>query len=150
MNNQHGEFETCVTRQLLLFSGRGPWNDETMKNGVVRMAANISQIDESTPWAQLSCLYGESIMPPSTFDIFVKQTRIRKRRGLSFLAVVILDTDIMLTIKQQISMCYELAEVPFAFFDNVKDALCAIEEREIRFDKEEAIGFFEQFNFTAQ
>jgi hypothetical protein len=148
MNNPHGDFETGVSKQLLLFSARGPWNDETMKTGVIRMADDISKIKEGTSWGQVSCLYGESIMPPSTFDIFVKQTRIRKSRGLCFLAVVILDTDIMLTIKQQISKCYELAEVPFAFFDNIPDALQAVEQKELTFVRSDAEDFFARFNFS--
>ena len=75
MNNPHGEFECSVSGQLLLFSARGPWNDETMRNGVVKMSSDISKFEKGTKWAQVSCLYGESLMPPSTFDIFVKQTR---------------------------------------------------------------------------
>ena len=148
MNNPHGDFKTGVSKQLLLFSARGPWNDETMRTGVVRMAEDISKIEEGTSWGQVSCLYGESIMPPSTFDIFVKQTRVRKSRGLCFLAVVILDTDIMLTIKQQISVCYELADVPFAFFDNIADALDAVEARNIAFERSDVESFFARYNFS--
>ena len=67
MNNPHGEFECSVSGQLLLFSARGPWNDETMRNGVVKMSSDISKFEKGTKWAQVSCLYGESLMPPSTF-----------------------------------------------------------------------------------
>ena len=100
MLNPHGEFESALNQQLLQFSGRGPWNDVTMKNGTVKMGRHIASITDGKPWAQLSCLYGESLMPPSTFDIFVKQTHKRKEKGLSFLAVVVLDTDIERTTKQ--------------------------------------------------
>ena len=94
MLNPHGEFESALNQQLLQFSGRGPWNDVTMRNGTVKMGRHIASITDGKPWAQLSCLYGESLMPPSTFDIFVKQTHKRKEKGLSFLAIVVLDTDI--------------------------------------------------------
>ncbi len=148
MNNPHGEFECSVSGQLLLFSARGPWNDETMRNGVVKMSSDISQFEKGTKWAQVSCLYGESLMPPSTFDIFVKQTRVRKNRGLSFLAVVILDTDIMLTTKHQISKCYDAAEVPYGFYETVEDALEAMTNNGYDFDSDEAERFFSRFNFT--
>lgn len=148
MNNPHGEFECSVSGQLLLFSARGPWNDETMRNGVVKMSSDISQFEKGTKWAQVSCLYGESLMPPSTFDIFVKQTKVRKARGLSFLAVVILDTDIMLTTKHQISQGYEVAGIPYCFFNSIEDALASLERQGYCFDKSEAVRFLNRFDFS--
>ena len=149
MNNPHGEFECSITGQVLLLSARGPWNDETMRNGVIKMSADISRLSDNTSWAQLSCLYGESLMPPSTFNIFVKQTRIRKARGLTFLAVVILDTDIMLTTQRQISQCYELAGVPYCFYSSVKEALDAISLRAFKVERKEAERFFNRFDFSS-
>lgn len=148
MKNPHGEFECSVSGQLLLLSARGPWNDETMRNGVAKMSSDISKFEKDTKWAQVSSLYGESLMPPSTFDIFVKQTRVRKKRGLSFLAVVILDTDIMLTTKHQISQCYDAAEVPYGFYETVEDALQALSKMGYDFGREDAEHFFTKFNFT--
>ncbi|BFT29325.1 hypothetical protein D210916BOD24_05010 [Alteromonas sp. D210916BOD_24] len=148
MQSPHGEFKSGVNEQLLQFSARGPWNDVTMKTGVRKMAEHISTFSVDKPWAQLSCLYGESLMPPSTFDIFVKQTRVRKQRGLAFLAIVILDTDIKLTIRHQMSQCYEAAEVPFAFYDSVEAALDALSDKDITFDREEAITFFKRYDFS--
>ena len=112
------------------------------------MSSDISKFEKGTKWAQVSCLYGESLMPPSTFDIFVKQTRVRKTRGLSFLAVVILDTDIMLTTKHQISQCYDAAEVPYGFYETVEEALEAMTNNGYDFDSDEAERFFARFNFT--
>jgi hypothetical protein len=148
MLNPHGDFKSALNQQLLQFSARGPWNDVTMKNGTVEVGQLIASIAEGQPWAQLSCLFGESLMPPSTFDIFVKQTQRRKEKGLSFLAVVILDTDIERTTKRQIKQCYELAGVNFAFFNSVHDALNNMQQRSIAFDRQEAEHFFERFNFT--
>ena len=148
MKNPHGEFESSVNGQLLMFSARGPWNDETMRNGVVKMSSDILKLEHGSQWAQLSCLYGESLMPLSTFDIFVKQTRVRKTRGLSFLAVVILDTDIMLTTKHQISKCYDAADVSYSFYDSVEDALQALTKMGYDFGNEDAERFFTKFDFT--
>ena len=115
---------------------------------MVKLSSDISKFEQGTEWAQVSCLYGESLMPPSTFDIFVKHTRVRKTRGLSFLAVVILDTDIMLTTKHQISQCYDTAEVLYGFYDTVENALQAMTNMGYDFDSEEAERFFSRFNFT--
>ena len=148
MLNPHGEFESALNQQLLQFSGRGPWNDVTMRNGTVKMGRHIASITDGKPWAQLSCLYGESLMPPSIFDIFVKQTHKRKEKGLSFLAVVVLDTDIERTTKQQIQQCYEVAGVNFAFYRSLSEALDNIKQRGFAFNRNEAEHFFERFNFS--
>lgn len=149
MNRPHEEFESSTNGHVLFFSARGPWNEETLRNGVMKLSEDISRFPHDTRWAQISCLYGESLMPPSAFNIFVKHTRIRKARGLSFLAVVILDTDIMLTTKQQVSDCYEAADVPFQFYESVDLALDALREKGYSFDKAEAQRFFERFDFSA-
>lgn len=148
MHNLHGEFETETIGQLLLFSARGPWNDETMRNGVVKMSKLISTLGTQPPWAQLSCLYGESLMPPSTFDIFIKQTIIRKQRGLSFLAIVLKDTDIGLTIRSQLSHCYDAAGVEYAFVDTVEEAIECLTLKGYHFDSTNVTQFFKQHDFT--
>ncbi|MDB2330294.1 hypothetical protein N9V74_01130 [Alteromonas sp.] len=148
MHNLHGEFETETMGQLLLFSARGPWNDETMRNGVVKMSRLISNLGTQSSWAQLSCLYGESLMPPSTFEIFIKQTIIRKQRGLSFLAIVITDTDIGLTIRSQLSYCYDAAGVEHAFVDTVEEAIECLSLKGYDFDSTDVAQFFKTHDFT--
>lgn len=148
MLNPHGEFKSALNQQLLQFAARGPWNDVTMRNGTIKMGQHISSLPSGEPWAQMSCLYGESLMPPCAFDIFVKQTHLRKKRGLSFLAVVILDTDIALTTKQQIQHCYELAGVDFTFFNCVSDALNSLEKKSFTFNRKAAEHFFERYDFS--
>ena len=80
--------------------------------------------------------------------MLLKQTKVRKARGLSFLAVVILDTDIMLTTKHQISQGFEAAGIPYCFFISVKDALASLESQGYCFDKSEAVRFFNRFDFS--
>ena len=148
MNNFHGEYVSEVNHELLLFSARGPWNDETMRKGVQTMSSQIGSFDKDSRWGQLSCLYGESLMPPSTFDIFVKQTTIRRQRGLAYLAVVILDSDISMTIRQQVTMCYEIAGVPFGFYDSIDSAMKGLADQQFQFDASEVMLFFKQNDFS--
>lgn len=148
MNNPHGEYVSEVNHELLLFSARGPWNDETMRKGVQTMSSHIASFDRIRRWGQLSCLYGESLMPPSTFEIFVKQTTIRRQRGLAYLAVVILDSDISLTIRQQVTMCYEMAGVPFGFYDSIDSAMKVLANEQFQFDPSEVALFFKQNDFS--
>ena len=154
MHNHHGEYKSPVSKQLVLFSARGPWNDETMRHGVIKLSQHIETVSNNTDnpskqWAQLSVLYGESLMPPSTFDIFIKQTRIRKTRGLAKLAVVIKDSDVAMTIRQQLRFCYDAAEIEYAFFDDIDTALNAINQAGLRFDEREVRQFLSQNDFSS-
>jgi hypothetical protein len=79
---EHGDYVGSRSLQTVMFSARDPWNDETMIRGAKKMAENIAQRYLSKPWGCLSCFYGESSMPTSTFKSFVKHTLIRKSMGL--------------------------------------------------------------------
>ena len=154
MHNLHGEITTSVSEQLLLVSARGPFNDEAMRVSVGEMSKNINSIIKSakTPsvrWAHLTVLHGESLMPPSTFDIFIKQTKIRRARGMVFLAVIIKDSDITRTIHHQLRYCYEKAEINFAFFDDIDSALKAIAQRDILFHEGNVKAFFGKNDFSS-
>lgn len=106
------------------------------------MSEFIAALDHPKPWAQISCLYGESLMPPTTFDAFVKHTNIRKQIGLDFLAVVILSTDIRMTIKQHLAQAYTNAGLEHAFYDNIDDAIAAVQQKHFEFDVKDAQSFF--------
>ena len=123
VNREHGVYVSERSEQLLLFSARGPWNDEIMHRGVLEMAKYIAQFDHSSPWGQISCLYGESLMPPSTYAGFEKQTLVRKKKGLSAIAVVIKNSDVKLTIRHQLSRAYTKANIEHRFLDSVEDAI---------------------------
>lgn len=120
---EHGRFEVASFKQVLTFSARGPWNDETLRRGSREMGEIINNLDLSKPWCQVSCLFGESLMQPSVFDYFVKQTAIRKKLGLSVLAIVILDSDISTTIKRQLTNAYGSANIDHEFFSDIDSAL---------------------------
>lgn len=78
-------------------------NDQTVRIGSTAMICFIAELNHSEPWSQISCLFGESIMPPTTLEALIKHTNIRKQVGLSELAIVINDTDIRLTIQARLS-----------------------------------------------
>ncbi|WP_124916929.1 hypothetical protein [Alteromonas flava] len=144
---RHGEFVTRRSGQLLLFSGRGPWNDQTMRIGSRDMAGYIQQFDHKKPWAQISALYGESLMPPSTFDSFVKHTVIRKQIGLEALSVVIFDSDVALTIEAQLRQAYEVAELEPRFFTDIESAIDSLDPARYQHDLGYVQGFFRQHQF---
>lgn len=145
---EHGEFEVDRSEQVILLSTRGPWNDETLKRGALLMNRHIKQVDFSQPWAQLSCLYGESLMTPSVFQNFVKHTGIRKDLGLNALAVVIKDSDIKSTILSQLSQAYNLVDVHHGFFDEIEQACEWFSEQSIRLDASYTQAFFDKHCFA--
>lgn len=119
---EHGDYIVDRSNQVILLGARGPWNDETMRRGSRKFNELMMALIPGQPWAQFSCLFGESLMPPSTFEHFIKHTKIRKEKGLSTLAIVIKDSDIKATIKNQLSDAYKQADVEHGFFDDFGEA----------------------------
>ncbi|MDO6711851.1 hypothetical protein Q4567_14045 [Aliiglaciecola sp. 2_MG-2023] len=141
---EHGEHVIGKCGQVLLFSGRGPWNDEALEGSLQQTIDNFHTVDKNRPWAQLSCLYGESLFPPSTYNLFKKQTFLRKQLGITAVAVVILDSDISNTIKQQLSTGYQAAEVNYQFFSSLVDAIHWLENHGVDIDANAITQFFNQ------
>ncbi|GAB2694453.1 hypothetical protein [Aliiglaciecola aliphaticivorans] len=140
---EHGDYVVGNFRQVLLFSGRGPWNDEALEKGIQTTSSSIEFIDSTRPWGQLSCLYGESLFPPSAYEIFLEQTKFRKKYGITSIAVVILNSDVSNTIKQQLSSGYRAMDVNYAFFDSIDEAVEWLESQGIDLDPVEIKSFFE-------
>lgn len=145
---EHGDYVVGRSEQLVLFSGRGPWNDETMRRGSRETGRVISQIDKTRPWGQISYLSGESIMPPSTFSAFIKQIVIRKESGMTALAVVIKDSNITNTIKSQLTQAYESVDIEHKFLNGIDEALDWLEQLSIQVDRKAVHAFFNQYSFA--
>lgn len=119
---EHGDSIVSASKQVLLYAGRGPWNDEALLRSHQTTLDEISQFPNQDNWAQLSCLFGECLMPPSAFDIFVDYCRLRKRKGLKCTAIAIQDSEIVSTIKQQLLQAYQITNIEYEFFESVAQA----------------------------
>lgn len=144
---EHGDYIVGNNQQILLFAGRGPWNDEAMLQGAKLMGQKIALFDQAKPWAQLSCLVGESLMPPSTFRTFIHHCKIRKERGLACLAIVILDSEVKNTIKQQLSEAYLKADIEHQFFSSIEQAVSWLGQNDFALDRPLLNTFYEQCDF---
>jgi hypothetical protein len=145
---EHGEYIVSQVRQLLLFAGEGPWNDDTLRRGAREMGDAIRAIDKTKPWAQLSLLYGDSLMIPSAFKKFVKGTKERKTLGLSVLAIVIKDSAITSLITCQLIEAYEQADIEHEFFDRIEDALLWLKNQTFEITEDEIASFLSTCNFA--
>ncbi|MFT4937951.1 MAG: hypothetical protein ACI88A_000973 [Paraglaciecola sp.] len=145
---EHGRFIVAQAGQLLLFAGEGPWNDDTLRRGSREMGAVIRAIDKTKPWAQLSLLYGDSLMIPSAFKNFIKGTSERKVLGLSALAIVIKDSAITSLIKNQLREAYQQPEIEHAFFDCNEDALLWLKEQAFEITEKEIVAFLSRCDFA--
>jgi hypothetical protein len=141
---EHGEYVAGRSHQTIMFAARGPWNDETMVKGSKEMGQNIQQLNLSEPWGFVSCLFGESLMPPSAYKLFLKHTKIRKSMGMRCLAVVIQDSDIANTITNQLTQAYQQAGVDYAFLPNIDSAIVWLKEQKIELDQQQVTHFFQQ------
>lgn len=144
---EHGRYEVASFNQVLAFAARGPWNDETLRRGSREMGDIINGLDLTKPWCQVSCLYGESLMQPSVYEYFVHQTKIRKKLGLSVLAIVILDSDIAATIKQQLTNAYGSANIDHEFFNDIDSALTMVENTGFKVEHAPIKHFFDIHTF---
>jgi hypothetical protein len=123
---EHGEYMAGRSQQTIMFAATGPWNDETLVPGSKEMGQNIKQLNLSEPWGFISRLFGETLMPPKAYKLFVKHTRIRKSMGMQCLAVVIQDSDIANTIISQLTQAYQQAGVDYAFFSGYRFRHCLL------------------------
>lgn len=145
---EHGEYVAGRSQQAIMFAARGPWNDEILVRGSKEMGQNIKQLDLSMPWGFISCLFGESLMTPSAYELFLKHTLIRKSMGMRCLAVVIQDSDITNTIMNQLTRAYQEAGLDYAFLANLDTAITFLKEREIDLDEQKVTHFFQQNMFV--
>lgn len=143
INREHGNYVVGKCLQTVLLSARGPWNDETLKRGSQEMREMIESLEDGQPWAQISCLYGESLMPPSTFGFFAAQTKTRKDKGLTALAVVIRDSDIENTIIHQLSHAYQDANIEHKFFGTLEAAIDWLKDKGFALNQAQIFEFFE-------
>jgi hypothetical protein len=120
---EHGDYVVDRYDQVILFAGRGPWNEQTLRKGTIETGQLIQALDKSRPWAQLSLVVGESLMPPSAYNTFLKQTMIRKSLGLSALAIVIQNSDISATIQRQFREAYQQAEIEYVFTTSITEGV---------------------------
>ena len=145
---EHGHFIVSQAGQLILFAGEGPWNDDASRRGDREMGEIIRSIDKTKPWAQLSFLYGDSLMIASVFKRFIKGTKERKALGLSALAIVIKDSEITSLIKNQLVDAYKQAEIEYAFFDCIEEALLWLRNQTFEVSEEEIHSFLSTCNFA--
>jgi hypothetical protein len=139
---EHGEYYSARSHQVMLYAGRGPWNNEAVAQGARLMVKAMEGLDFNQPWAQLSCLFGEAMLPPAAYQNFLKHTLIRKQKGLSYLSLVIQDSDIEMTIKHQLSQAYNQADIEHEFFPTIEAGLNAIRSRGFMLNDNDLALFF--------
>ena len=145
---EHGESQLFYNEQVLLYAGRGPWNEEAMLPSLQKTIEHLNQFPQQRPWAQLSCLFGESLMSPSVFNVFVDYCHLRKKNGLVFTAISIQDSEIKNTIKQQLTSAYRLTNIDFEFFDSISDAQKCLQEKGFYIDNDELHSFLKACKFA--
>ncbi|MFT5677381.1 MAG: hypothetical protein ACI808_003333 [Paraglaciecola sp.] len=145
---EHGHFIVSQAGQVILFAGEGPWNEDALCRWEREMGDMICSIDKTKPWAQLSLLYGDSLMIPSAFERFITGTIERKSLGLSALGIVIKDSEITSLIKNQLVEVYKQAEIEYAFFERIEEALLWLRNQNFEISEEDIHLFLSTSNFS--
>lgn len=144
---EHGDYVVDRHDQLILFAGRGPWNEQALRKGTIETGQLIQALDKSRPWAQLSLVFGESLMPPSAYNTFLKQTIIRKALGLSALAIVIQNSDISATIKRQLGEAYQQAEIGHIFATDITEGVNWLAQKGFELPADKLTAFCKRCSF---
>ncbi|WP_133471703.1 hypothetical protein [Paraglaciecola marina] len=139
---EHGQYVSSRSQQLMLFSGRGPWNDEALTYGTKSTQADLQAIDHNRPWGQIGFLYGESLMPPTAFKLFSDVISLRQQMGLKAIAIMIQDSDIITTIKTQLKVAYNKAGIESEFFNDFDSATKWLSQFDIEFNLAEVNNFY--------
>lgn len=145
---EHGESQLCCSEQVLFYAGRGPWNEEAMLQSPQKTFEQIIQFAPNQPWAQISCLFGESLMPPSAYKVFLEYCHLRKQSGMACVAITIQDSEIVNTIKQQLTEAYRLTNIDYQFFTSVSQAKIWLKDRGFDFDSNELHEFLKTCSFV--
>ncbi|MEP0354312.1 MAG: hypothetical protein ABJH06_11080 [Paraglaciecola sp.] len=144
---EHGHYVSSRSKQLMLFSGKGPWNDEALTYGTKSTQLDINAIDHKKPWGQIGFLYGESLMPPTAFKLFSDVICLRQQMGLKAIAIIIQDSDVIITIKTQLKVAYNKAGIESEFFDDFDSATNWLTSFNIEFDQTEVKNFYQNNQF---
>lgn len=113
----HGALNICIDRGLLVIQGRGPANTEM----VLRYQREIESYRQqlcARPWASLTLLSGEPLLPPAAAGMMVEAIKTAQTMNLVATAVVMLDVQYKNLSQQFWRGIYERTTLPFQFFDD--------------------------------
>lgn len=118
---EHGIYEVKVEAGILLVDATGPFNEETIISYQKALESCVKQL-ENGKWDQIVILHQLSLFTPEAEQMLTKSLMARKLRGLENCAVVDANLISKDLVMKQMSRCYDAAEIPHQYFNNLIDA----------------------------
>lgn len=117
----HGIYEVKVEDGILFVDATGPFNEELI-NSYRQAIEKCIQIVEAHSWNQIIVLHDMSLFTPEAELALTESLINRKSRKLNASAVVFVDIEGEIIIKQQMSKAYNTAKVQHEYFTSIEEA----------------------------
>lgn len=124
----HGSLNIFIDQGLLVIKASGPANTEM----VLRYQREIDSFRQklcTRPWASLTILSGEPLLPPEAASMMVEAIKTAQNMNLIATAVVMLDVQYKTLSQQFWRGIYERTTLPFQFFDSQDEARIWLHEQ---------------------
>lgn len=121
MYEQHGSHQLTCDGDVLIMHGRGPWNEEAIRNYRRDLEKAIASLPPR--WAFIGEFHGEAVLIPEAEREVERVVAWRKTRGMEAMAIVMSDVTAKGVAFSQLARIYENAGVPYRVFDNEAEAL---------------------------
>ncbi len=132
--SEHGTYRIKVDNNILMVNAKGPFNIETVNRYHNEVLESVEQLAESgSPWGQVIVLHEESLFTHEASNQLMESNRLRKTKGLSHCAVVLVQPVGIKLIKKQMTGIYRDAGIEMQIFEKIEAAKqwlmqCAVSE----------------------
>jgi len=121
MYEQHGTHKLTCDGDVLIMHGRGPWNEQAIRN--YRLDLEKAIVNMPPRWAFIAEFHGEAILIPEAERELESVVAWRKTKGMEAMAIVMSDVTAKGVAFAQLERIYKRAGAAFRAFDNEADAL---------------------------
>ena len=121
--NAHGKFTIDAEQNIIIVDAEGPYNDELVNAYEARFQAVMGEVcSQYKEWSQIICMHNESIMTPEAETELIELNRIKREKGLTHGAIVLIDIEHPIVLKAQLKYVCDECNIIVEFFDNKGDA----------------------------
>lgn len=121
MYDQHGSHHLTCDGDVLIMHGRGPWNEEAIRNYRRDLEKAIATLPPR--WAFIGEFHGEAVLIPEAEREVEAVVAWRRTKGMAAMAIVMSDVTAKGVAFAQLARIYDNAGVAYRVFDNEAQAL---------------------------
>ena len=123
----HGEFHLEKKEQVIFIESRGPFNQEAVELYTLQMNDIMESFSDN--WGQIVTLHQDSLFTPQAEYSMKQALYVRKEKGLTASAVIILDEKARFVIQHQISRVYDEVGIEYIYINSADEAKCWLNKK---------------------